>query len=350
MDATAVSGAWKRKLWLGAALVALGGLCYGYFPLSPLFSLLLPLAVCPLYQRGELWPALLLPLIPAAAFLARGGDMGIGLLLPLYSCLGLLLVVIGKRRRWGLHAEAAVLIAACAVTSLALLTRLSLLLGGPLYTSLSESVIGTLQNSLMRGSILYRLTSLGILSVPSAYAGSTAFQLGDYVLMNPGLEKELLNMLRLRLSEGLTSWIPSLLVHSSALIGLFSALFAARASARRAGDVSQAPRFRDLRLTKTEQGYMLLLCVVTLFTGFIDDAFLSQLSALTYAAFAAICQLLGAAVLVTLLSKRHPERAGLYGFLAGLLYLVFPLVLFLLGMLDQFLPLRPETPNHQEEE
>jgi len=350
MDATAVPGAWKRKLWQGAALAALGGLCYGYTPLAPLFSLLLPLAVCAVYQRGELGLALLAPLLPAAAFLANGGDAAIGLFLPLYSYLSLLLVVVGKRRQWGLHAVAAALMAACVTTSLALLVRLSLLLGGPLYASLAESVVGTMQNSLMRGSILYRLTSLGILSVPSAYAGSAAFQLGDYVLMNPGLENELLNMLRLRLSEGLASWVPSLLVHSSVLIGLFSALFAAKAAARRTGDPSQATRFRDLRLTKTEQGYLLLLCVVTLFTGFVNDAFLSQLSALTYAAFAAIFQLLGAAVLVTLFSRRYPGRAGLYGFLAGVLYVVFPLVLFLLGMLDQFLPLRPETPNHQEEE
>ena len=74
------------------------------------------------------------------------------------------------------------------------------------------------------------------------------------------------------------------------------------------------------------------------------------LCAVLYAAFSGVYQLLGAAVLVYQLGSKHPARAPLYGTLAAVLYAVFPLALFLLGLMDQFMRLRaPTQPQHKEE-
>ena len=44
------------------------------------------------------------------------------------------------------------------------------------------------------------------------------------------------------------------------------------------------------------------------------------------------------------------RRAVPLAALAALLFLIFPLALFMLGMIDQFMPLRTASFNHQEEE
>ncbi|MDD3214030.1 MAG: hypothetical protein PHY64_10155, partial [Eubacteriales bacterium] len=182
--------------------------------------------------------------------------------------------------------------------------------------------------------------------LPDAYTGSRAFQLGNLMFLNPSLERELLNMLRLRLSEGFASWIPSLLVQGALIIGVFTALLTAHSRARKTPGATPAPLFRSLKLTRTEQGYMLALCLITLLAGLVDNTFLSLLSTLTYAGFSTVYQLLGAAVLIAMLSRNHPQRAPIYGILSALIYLAVPIALFLLGLFDQFIRLRSsESPQ-----
>jgi hypothetical protein len=194
------------------------------------------------------------------------------------------------------------------------------------------------------------LAALGVLTIPDAYAGTTTIQLGNMVLMDPGLQRELFNMLRLRLTEGFAEWIPTVLMQGGVLVGLWTALVTARVRARQNPSAAPAPTFRELSLTRAEQGYMLLICIATLLTGLSADSFLSLLSTLTYSCFAAVYRLLGAAVVLTLLSRRRPERIALYGLFAAFLYLVVPFVLFLLGVADQFMHLRGEDPQKKEEE
>ena len=95
---------------------------------------------------------------------------------------------------------------------------------------------------------------------------------------------------------------------------------------------------------------MLALCIGTLLTSFTDNSVTALLCALLYAAFTTVYQLLGAAVMVFTLSRRHPERKPLYAVLAGTLYLLFPVALFLLGVVDQFVNLRAFSIHHQDQE
>ena len=95
---------------------------------------------------------------------------------------------------------------------------------------------------------------------------------------------------------------------------------------------------------------MLALCIGTLLTSFSDSSLTSLLCVLLYATFTTVYQLLGAAVMVFSLSRRHPERKALYAVLAGILYLLFPVALFLLGVVDQFVNLRAFGIHHQDQE
>ena len=95
---------------------------------------------------------------------------------------------------------------------------------------------------------------------------------------------------------------------------------------------------------------MMVLCIATVLTSFSAHTFTAQLCMALYAAFSGVYQLLGAAVLVFLLSRNHPARTPLYGTLAAVLYAIFPFALLVLGMADQFMHLRTAGQSHQEEE
>jgi len=163
------------------------------------------------------------------------------------------------------------------------------------------------------------------------------------------LRHELINMLRLRLLEGFTQWIPALLMHAAVLLGLFSTVATERSTSRRLPGIP-APAFQDLALTRGGQGYLLALCLGIVATSFTDNAFATLLCMLMYNTFSAIFQLLGAAVLVWMMARRKPNRAPLYGAFAAILYGLLPIALFLLGVADQFMHLRAAGIHHQEEE
>lgn len=345
MDAAAIPGTWKRTLWQSLAFAAFWGCAYLFSPFAPVMALALPLLVCPIFAQGYTFFSLSLPLAPMTAFLAAGGDTAIGILLPVCPYLCLMIISLGRRWRLNLHAEMAACAGAFGIGAMGMLFRIRLQLGGALFPKLADAIVGMIQNSVSGGSILYRLVNFGILTLPDAYTGTRAFQLGNLTLLNPSLQHELLNMLRLRLSEGFASWIPSLLVQGALIIGVFTALVTARTRASRTPGAPPPPRFASLKLSRTEQGYMLALCLITLIAGFTDNAFLTLLSALTYAGFSTVYQLLGAAVLIAILSRGHPQRAPLYGVLLALIYLAMPIALFLLGIFDQFVRLRGAEPS-----
>ncbi|MEA4999839.1 MAG: hypothetical protein VB087_10675 [Candidatus Limiplasma sp.] len=350
MDVTASPGILKRTLWQAFALLALLAGCYYVPPLALLLAFGLALVVCPAFVRGDAWFALALPLVPAAAFLAGGGDLYLGLMIPLCPYLCLLFIGMRHRRSTSFTGQTLLAVAAVLIAALAMILRLGRLLGSPVALGLAEYMTAQVQNSLASGSILYRLTTVGYLTVPESYRSVAGLQFGDFVLLNPLLQRELVNMLRLRLVEGFAVWLPSLLMQGGIALGLFTAFFTARARAARPGSQGTAPLFRTLHLPRKEQRYMLFLCILVVLTSFSAHPFFSLVCSLAYAAFMAIYQLLGAAVMIFMLSRRHPERIPLYAAIAALLYLLFPLALFLLGMADQFIHFRATSLSQHEEE
>ena len=350
MDGVVIQGFWKRNLWQTLAAGLLLACAYAFPPAAAPISLLLPLAVCPAYAAGKLWFALGLPFGVLLAGVLGGGPLPLMAILPVAPCLSLLAVSPRFHRQLSLGGQAIACSAAFLLAALSMIGYLSLRLGGPLFASLTETTVARLEGSAWSGNVLYRLVTFGFLPLPDAYRSTAALRLGDWILINPPLERELINMLRLRLSEGLSVWVPQLLMHGAAAVGLFTALGAERARVKRLDDQSAMPAFRTLRLTRPMQGGMLVLCLGTVLTSFSDLPLPSLICMLMYSAFAAVYQLLGAAVVVYLPATRHPRRVRLYGLLAVALYVLFPIALFLLGVADQFLNLRTASLNHQEEE
>lgn len=352
MDATVTLGTWKRYLWHMITFGVLLGCAYLLPPLAFVVAFTLSLIVCPAFSDGDTWYALALPVAPAIGFFISGGDAYFSVLLTMFPYLCLL--VVAAKQRWHMTFLLEILLCTGAflLSALGILMRLSELLGGPLFQSLSQYVVDSIRSSLLGGSILYQLTQFGLLTVPDAYQSTAGFQLGSFVWLNPPLQKELLNMLRLRLNEGFAQWIPSLLMQGSIVLGLFTAINTERARARKAGVHQPMPSFTLLRLSRREQGFMLALCIGTVLTSFSASAVTSLVCALMYAAFLAVYQLLGAAIMVFMLARRHPERSVLYGILAALIYLIFPMALFLLGVVDQFFNFRTSGihPKDQDQE
>jgi len=352
MDATVTLGTWKRYLSHMITFGVLLGCAYLLPPLAFIVALSLSLIVCPAFSDGDTWYALALPLAPAIGFFISGGDAYFSLLLTMFPYLCLLVVAAKQRWRMTFLMEILLCTGAFLLSALGMLMRLSELLGGPLFQSLSQYVVDSIRSSLFGGSVLYRLTQFGFLTVPDAYRNSAGFQLGDFVLLNPSLQKELLNMLRLRLNEGFSQWIPSVLMQGSIILGLFTAIGTERARARKAGAHQPMPSFTLLRLSRREQGFMLALCICVVLASFSSNAITSLVYALMYAAFLAVYQLLGAAIMIFMLARRHPERKVLYGILATIIYLIFPVALFLLGVVDQFINFRTSgiQPKDQDQE
>lgn len=350
MDVTVARGTRIRYLWQGFALTAILWAVFMLPPLGLLLALTLALAACPALARGDRPFAWALAVTPGVAWLLAGGETAIALWLPLPCCLCLAAVSLGHRRSLPFAAQMLLCAGAFLLAALGMLVRVGDLLGGPLFTQIAAFATRRVEGSLMGGALLYRLADAGLLTIPDAYREVAGLQLGDYVLLNPLLFKELLNMLRLRLDEGLRLWIPTLLMQGALLTGLFTVLFSQRVYARRDGKPQEAPLFRTLRLPRRDRGYVLAICIGILVTSFSGHTLVSLTQTLLYAAFTAVYQLLGAAVTVFLLANRHPTRAPLYGVLAAVLYLLFPLVLFVLGLADQFMNLRASALKHQEEE
>ena len=350
MEATAALAPWKKTLRNALLCGVVWLLSYLAPPLAPLAALALPLITYAMLTRGEDGWAILMPLMPSIALFAAGHDPVISLLLLLPSYLGFLPLRLSQRRVIPFSTVTLLCIAAVLFSALLMLMRLSVLLDGPLFSQLAQWFVTRLQGSINGDTLLYRMVSAGYLDLPAAYSKFAGVQLGSLVLLNPLLHRELINMLRLRLYEDISSYLPMLLMQGSVIIGLFSSIRVYNTLLRKVKPDAPPQLFRTLDIPKRTQGYLLALAIGTAVTSFSADPVVSLVCLLMYAAFSAVFELLGAAVLVFILARRKPKRAVWYGILAALLYVLFPLALFLLGVADQLMHLRASSLHHQEEE
>ena len=350
MEATAALAPWKKPLRQALLCGVAWLVAYLAPPLAPLLALALPLITYPLLTRGEDWLAIFLPIMPCLAFFIAGHDPVISLLLLFPSYLGFLPLRFGQRRIVPFSQVTLLCVAAVLISALLMLTRLSVMLGGPLLSQLAQWIVTQIQGSFNSGALLTRMVSVGYLDLPAAYSQTAGIQLGSIVWLNPLLQRELINMLRLRLYEDISSYLPMLLMQGSIIIGLFTSIRVFNTLQRKAKPDAPPQLFRTLDIPKRARGVLLALAIGTAITSFSADPVVSLVCLLMYATFAAVFQLLGAAVLVFIMAARKPKRAVLYGMLAALLYVLFPLALFLLGVADQLMHLRTTNLHHQEEE
>ncbi len=333
-----------------------------FFPATAIvLAVMAPLLGCPLIGRREQWAAWLAALTPCAATLISGGNwlLALMLMLPGTSCMGCTLWL-RSQKKLGAPMAAACYTAAYAASLTLVVLAASHALGAPLSQALSDLIVSRVEGSSQPGVLLYRFASAGLLSVPKAYRQANLL----LNLLDPGLIRQMLLSLRLTLTTAFAQTLPTLFVQLCLLGGLFTALRVQKlncavlvvgqtADGEKKTQVMQPPGFRLLALPRRGRGVLIVLALCSLLPFFAQGALIDTLSTLCYAAFCCVFQLLGAAVAVCMLSARHPERAPLFGVLAGVCYVLFPTALFLIGVVDQGLHFRAallKLDDHQKED
>lgn len=351
---------WQISVKMAAlAACVLGMLC---FPaLCVPFALATPLFACPLLGLKEQWAAFSAVAAPAVISLAVGMDA-------LYSISLLLVCGLPLTATWLLRSSghttstSAFLFHISAYTAalLCVVIFATRMLGGNLTEGLTTAVMQPLVASPNVGITLYRLAAAGLIGVPKAYQSAAPLVFA----LNPTLIHQLLLSLRLTLTLSFSQLLPSLFVQCCLIGGLFTALRVQRfhhaylvvdAPGKPRDDVKRVhvaipAGFSLIQLPPACRWPLLMLGLASLFFSGSDNAMLNELSLLMYTTFVCVYQLLGAAVMVCLLSARNHDHIKLYGVLTAALYLMVPFVLFLMGILDSVLHFRSKTLFQQEEE
>ena len=354
MQSTAIRPA-KAQLWAAVAGLVLLCALMLLFPFAcPILALVTPLLGCPLVGHRRQWAAWTAGALPAAVSLLGGFD-------PLYS-LSLLLpgllplsLTLWLRARKKLAAPSVILlfIAAYAAALTLVVAAAVHALGAGLAEGLTELAVARVAQSDEPGLVLYRFALAGLVSVPDSYQGGVL----PLFLLDIDLVRQMLLSLRLHL--------PSLFVQACMLGGLVTALRVQHLNCAmlivgpdpdhpggRKTRVASPPGFRLLMLPAHLRWALCLMAVASLVLIASEGDLAQTLGQLFFAAFTCAFQVAGAAVLVCMLASRAPDRAPLYGALAAVLYVLFPMVLFLLGVTDQALHFRTRllkrTDSHKE--
>lgn len=367
MQATATQPSWKQigmllivtALLLAAAL-SVPWLC---FPVA----LVLPLLLVPLAQSSYLaflFGALIIG-IPSVALVSLSSDITLAFCLAAIPLLNFFLSHILARHRQPLGSAILWHTAATLVGQLLWWWRVGILLGGNLFMGLADFLTRTLAAHPNGDALLFGLCQYGALSLPES-VHPIAYFFGSAVFNDSALRAETLNAFHFFVYSLGRQLIPSLTVQLSLIIGLFTALQTAhfglafrskpalsftpqkgRPMVHKAG---QLETFSSLRLSRSTQGYLLALALSSLIFLRTGGDFLTMVGTTMLTAVTTVYSLLGASVLLYLLTKDYLKRTGFGAGLVVMLYLLFPTLLTLLGLFDQFVNLRIITPYHQEED
>lgn len=367
MQATATRTSWKQigmllivAAFLLAAVLSVPWLC---FPVA----LVLPLFLVPLAQSSYLTFLLgtLIIGIPSVALVSLTSDMTLAFCLTAIPLLNFFLSHFLARHRHPLGSAILWHTAATLAGQLLWWWRMGALLDGNLFVGLADALTRTLAAHPNGNALLFGLCQYGALNLPES-VHPIAYFLGSAVFNDSALRTETLNAFHFFIYSLGRQLIPSLTVQLSLIIGLFTALktvhfglafrskpalsFTPQKSRPLVRRADQLETFSSLRLSRSTQGYLLALALSSLIflrTGgdFPDMVGSTMLTAVTTA-----YSLLGASVLLYLLTKDRLKRTGFGAGFVAMLYLFTPTLLTLLGLFDQFLNLRIITPYHQEED
>lgn len=206
------------------------------------------------------------------------------------------------------------------------------------------------------GWTLYRLAGLGLLNVPQTGNVSALSLLLDAALIH--------QMLLVASADGFR---PGLAVPAAALrqvqLAGRTVLRAARAKAQRfvsggapkpderAGPSDVRGRtagFGLLALPRALHGLLLAMGAASLVLLGTEAQLSRMLGVLFYATFTETYQILGAAVAVGALSLRSPDKKILYGIGVAAVYVLAPVVLFFIGLLDRAMRFRARFVRHAD--
>lgn len=334
----------KRAEWMAMliGLVMLSGAMFAVPALCVPLAVLAPLLACPLVGRKEEPAAWVSAAVPMMASLAAGCHPYYAVSLVLIGALPLLVTrLVPAKKRPG-AVGILLYISAMAFSLIVVLTAASSMLGSPLYRSLAQVFVNWVGLSENRQLLLRQLAMNGLISIPGEYASQNALR----PLMEAALEQQMLMSLRLTMERIFAQYLPSLVVQSCIVTGLFISLRLERVSGvllvvetRHGSDkhtrVIAPPSFRLLAVPRTVYTVMLALAVTAFLAMTSPGSFVHTVGQLCYAAFQTVFCLLGAAVLVFMYTRNDPERKTMAGVLTALIYVMAPFVLLVIGIMDQ---------------
>lgn len=354
-----------QRMQLIMLMVCLGLMALGTVLLpaaAVAFALLMPLFSCPLAGHKEHWITIVASAVPTLVALLSGYDAlyAVSLLVLTGAPLAVAYVLAANKKQASPLSLCAH-IAACAAGLAVVIACATHALGGNLPSGLASLLTQSISESPQPGMILYQLATAGFLRVPNEYRSASLL----VYLLEPALIRQMLMSLHLTLETLIRQSLPSAFVQASVICGLFTALRTQRINtgmlivfhdprkpSERQTRVAQPPGFsslalpRSLRWLVTGMGLGSILLIGT------GSQLMLTLGLMFYATFNTVFQLCGAAVVICVLSARNPDRKPLYGSLVAILYVLFPLALFLIGILDPALHFRKRLnePSEKEEE
>lgn len=324
---------------------------------SVLLAAAMPLLSCPLVGRKEEGVAWAAAVVPVIASLLGGMDRAYSLSLLALTLPTLIVtryVPFGKRRAgkgmlWYISAVAA--------GFAAVLLCLTWRLGGPLWQTLTQEAVEGIEGSEQAGLLLYRMAASGLVSMPENMAGSDAL----LHVFEPLFIRQTLMSFRLTMEALLSETIPEMFVRGSLVVGLFTALRIERLNGsmlllekktqtgERRTHVAVPPGFSLLTLPRKLRVPVAVMAVAgfVLMTG--STSFEWTLGLLMFTAFSTLLELVGAAVLIFVLSVHKPDRIRLYGALTVGIYLLAPTALFIIGVTDPMFHYRTKRVRKMDE-
>lgn len=348
----------KRAEWT-AMLVGLLILCVLMLLVPALcvpLAVAAPLLACPLVGRKEETAAWLSAAVPVVSSLIAGYEPLYAASLGLIGALPLLITrFVPIQKRPGAIGML-MYISAMAFALTVVLAMASYMLGGPLYASLAQLLVDWVEQSEEKQMILRRFAANGLISIPKGYLEQGTMR----PLLETAYNRQMLMSLQLTMEMLFTQYLPSLVVQSCLVVGLFISLRLERANgvlliveARTAADkhtrVVAPPSFRLLTMPPNVRRTMFALGVTALLLLTSPGSFANTVGQLCYAVFQTAFCLLGAAVMVFAYTKTDPDRRIFAGVMAALLFVVAPFVLLLVGMMDQKFHFRkPQAPKPDE--
>ena len=340
-----------RRAELTALVISLAALCVAMLVLPGLclpLSLLTPLLGCPLVRRREepvAWAAAAMPLL---ASLLAGDPAVYAVSLALVGLLPLAFTRFAPpAARVGLGGMLCY-VGCIALSLIAVALSATLWLGAPLWQTLSARLCARVEGSERAGEWLLRLAAAGLLRLPKGYGSGFARAIPA------AFTKQMALSLQLSLQRLLQGGLPALWVQLSLLVGLFTCLRVSRfcdcfvivetvSPGERRARVSAPPGFGQWALPRALRSPVLSIGVLSLGLMLFGGDYAATLGQLGYTLFETAFMLNGAAVVVGLGAARDEDRKALWGLLAAALYLIAPLLLFLLGAADQGIHFRKRS-------
>lgn len=353
----------NKELNANILAIALCGLVMILYPVLCLpIALLLPLFACPLWETKYQWVSIVaIFLAPLVSYL-KGMQPFYSVSLIVIVALPILATHMLKSDKKAISSLAFLYyIIAYAAGLLFVIACGSDVLGGSIGKGLADVITAKVKASPDRSEILFQLASNGFVSMPAGYQKATMLTF----MIDLRLINQLLMSLHLTIELLITNALPELYVQVCIICGVFTALrvqklhhsyllvgeAVEKGGAERQVKISISPGFSRLQITRKTNRIVMCIGLASLLLMSSQSGTVGMyIQLLCIAIFRCIYQLLGAAVAVDVLSARNSERKAFYGILVSVVYVLVPMILYILGLFEPIFHFREKLLSKKEEE